>query len=91
MKINGIHNIYEAYQSQMNSSVEKAKKVSEKDQVSLSNNAKDFSSVYKMLSEVPDVRTQKVEQIKQAMNSGTYNVSSEQVAEKILSQFNVKG
>lgn len=91
MKINGIHNIYEAYQSQISSSVEKAKKVSEKDQVSLSNNAKDFSSIYKMLSEVPEVRTHKVEQIKEAMKSGNYNVSSEQVAEKILSQFNVKG
>lgn len=91
MKINGINKVYETYKSQITSNIEKTKKTTEKDQVNLSENAKDFSTIYRMLSDVPEVRTQKVEEIKESMDSGNYHVTAADVAAKILSLGEIKG
>lgn len=44
-----------------------------------------------MALEAPEIRKDKVESLKEQIKSGTYNVKSEEVAEKIMSQFDIKG
>ena len=58
--------------------------VSKKDAVSISNQGKDFQVALKAAKEVPDVRTNKVEEIKQKMQKDTYEVSGNEVADKVL-------
>ncbi|MBU3803401.1 MAG: flagellar biosynthesis anti-sigma factor FlgM [Candidatus Cellulosilyticum pullistercoris] len=91
MRIDAINRIYDAYKAQSTTASKKLDKTSKKDEVEFSSRAKDFTNMTKLLSDVPDVRTDKVEEIKNRMSSGNYNVKAEEVAEKILSQFDVRG
>lgn len=91
MRIDAINRIYESYKAQATTASKKIDKTSSKDEVAFSSEAKDFATITKLLSEVPDVRTDKVEEIKKSISSGSYNVKAEEVAGKILSQFNVRG
>ena len=91
MRINPINRVYEAYRSQSAAPVSKTSTLSGKDQVELSHTAKEFSSAYKMALEVPDIRQDKVERLKAQISSGTYNVKSEEVAQKMMSQLDIKG
>lgn len=91
MRVDNINRIYEAYKVQARSDYQKIAKTNKKDQVALSDTAKDFGTISKMLEEVPDVREDKVKAIKEQIISGTYNVKSEEVAEKMLSKIDIKG
>lgn len=91
MRIDAINRIYESYKAQATTASKKIDKTSSKDEVAFSSEAKDFATITKLLSEVPDVRTDKVEELKKSISSGSYNVKAEEVAGKILSQFNVRG
>lgn len=59
---------------------------SQSENVELSNNVKDYSQIKKVLENVPDVREDKVQQLKKQINEGTYNVSGEKIAEKMVSE-----
>lgn len=91
MRIDRINSIYEANKIKLTATVQNVNQVSSRDQVALSETAKDFSSIYRKLSSVPEIREEKVNEIKSQMENGTYNVKSSQVAEKILSQYNIQG
>lgn len=91
MRIDTVNRIYETYQTQTAANIKKQEKVASKDEVTFSSEAKKFAEVKKMLSDVPDVRWDKVNKIKERMASGNYNVKAEEVAEKILSQFEARG
>ncbi|MBE6024482.1 MAG: flagellar biosynthesis anti-sigma factor FlgM [Cellulosilyticum sp.] len=86
MRVDAVSRIYNTYSTQMASSAKDTDKAKSKDEVDFSTQAKDFAAIKKMLSDVPEVREDKVQDIKQRMENGTYNVSSEEVASKILSQ-----
>lgn len=91
MRINPISRVYEAYKSQQVAPVKQTSKTMGKDEVELSHVAKDFGSAYKMALETPEIRQDKVDRLKEQIKSGTYNVKSEEVAEKMMSQFDIKG
>ncbi len=86
MKINGI-NIGEirrkyAKQSQQ---IDKSNNSKPKDSMSISNKAKQVSGIEKKLAEIPDIRQDKVDSIKNAIENGEYHVDSKAIAKKILS------
>jgi negative regulator of flagellin synthesis FlgM len=54
--------------------------------VDLSTKAKDIQQVKNALSSVPDVREQKVAEIKSQVQNGTYNVSGEKIAGKMVGE-----
>lgn len=91
MRIDKISNIYESYKKQAASKNQAAAKVNKKDEVALSGTAKDFQTVYKLLNNTPDVREDKVNAVREQIQSGTYNVRAEEVADKILSRVDLKG
>ncbi len=55
-----------------------------KDVLSISSEAKDFQTVNRALKDVPDIRQGKVDEILGSMNSGSYNVSGRDVADKVI-------
>jgi negative regulator of flagellin synthesis FlgM len=57
---------------------------SKDDQISLSGAAKEISRLQAEVSKLPDVRTDRVDELKSAINSGTYNVKGDAVAGKLL-------
>ncbi len=56
-----------------------------KDVLSISSEAKDFQSVYRALRDVPDIRETKVSDILGSIESGSYNVTGHDVADKVVS------
>lgn len=57
------------------------------DQVSLSSRGQEIQRVRAHLRELPDVRREKVEAIRRQIEQGTYRVSAEAVAEKVLEAY----
>lgn len=57
------------------------------DQVSFSTVGKDMQVAKAALSSVPDVREDKVKALKESIANGTYQVSAESFADKLMSAF----
>ena len=58
--------------------------VSKKDVLSISNEAKDYQTVYKALKDVPDIRQNKVAELSGRFETGSYNVTGKDVADKVI-------
>jgi negative regulator of flagellin synthesis FlgM len=56
------------------------------EKVDLSTLAKDIQQAKTTLSQVPDVREQKVQEIKSQVEKDTYNVSAEEIAGKMVGE-----
>ena len=56
------------------------------DKVMVSDRAKEIGRLQAEVSKIPDVRTDRVEDVKNAVNTGTYNVKGEAVAGKMLKE-----
>ena len=56
------------------------------EKIELSNDVKDFSQIKKVLDNTPEIREDKVQQLKKQISDGTYNVNGEKVAEKMVSE-----
>jgi len=88
-KILGVSKIYKSLSSERNKNVKEASRVNGKrDQLSVSQKAKDYQIVLKgikALNDIPDIREAKVNEIKEKMDKGIYDVDGKDIAEKILS------
>ena len=56
----------------------------QKDAVSISSDAKYLNIALKALKNIPDVREDKVKELTEKIESGTYHIDSRKIAEKIL-------
>jgi negative regulator of flagellin synthesis FlgM len=65
---------------------EKAEEVLSKDQVTVSEKAKEIGRLQLEVSKIPEIRTDRVEEIKNAITAGTYDVKGEAVAGKMLKE-----
>ena len=94
-KVDGISGVYK------NQKVESKKDVSDtarirgkKDELQISKEAMDFQLVIKAAKaarEVPDIREEVIAPIKEKLDSGTYEVDSKSIADKLLARkFNIK-
>lgn len=57
---------------------------SDSDRIELSVRSREVQHLDEMIRSTPDVRTDRVEQIKSALQDGTYNVKAEMIADKII-------
>ncbi len=57
---------------------------SKKDVLSISNEAKDFQTVYRALKGVADIRSDKVNSLTESIQTGKYSVGGRDVADKII-------
>lgn len=87
MRINGMIKAYDNFSVSKESAKKdeniKAAK-SNGNVLSVSSEGKDYHAIRQALANTPDIREDKVASIKARMENGTYNVSSADVAKKIL-------
>lgn len=87
MRINGPSNIGNVYKTKKSNSTYGSQATSgAKDEVSFSSIAKDLAVAKKSVDATPDVRMEKVNDIKAQIQAGQYNISASQVADKLLAQ-----
>jgi len=87
MRIDAYNKISQVYQASNIQKVSKVKGGSEKDKLEISNTAKDYQIAKQAISQIPDVREDKVNAIKKQIQSGTYNVNMEEVASHIVEKY----
>lgn len=56
------------------------------EKVSLSAQARDVQNIKKAIEELPDVRQEKVDALKEQIHQGTYDVNGEKVAQKMIGE-----
>lgn len=85
MKINGnqFQKIDKVYHKQLVQSKEGAKP-SKNDQVNLSREGYELKRIYQVLGQTPNVRLDKVKELKVAIQQGTYEVHEDKIAEKMI-------
>jgi flagellar biosynthesis anti-sigma factor FlgM len=62
----------------------KSKPAQQEDRVTLSDRKQEFARIRQMVDQTPDVQSNRVEQLAQAIDSGTYKVNSEDVADALI-------
>ncbi|MDF2802413.1 MAG: anti-sigma-28 factor, FlgM [Anaerocolumna sp.] len=87
MRVDAYSKIAQVYQTNALQKMEKKANVSAKDQVEISSMGNDYQIAKKAVSESPDIRADKVQDIKERIASGTYNVNMEEVADNILKKY----
>ncbi|NJD03308.1 MAG: flagellar biosynthesis anti-sigma factor FlgM [Ruminiclostridium sp.] len=65
--------------------------VSKKDVLSISNQAKDFQTVFKALKDIPDIRQGKVNELSRKYDSGNYDIDGKDIIDKVIKNtFDIK-
>ncbi|MEN6374019.1 MAG: flagellar biosynthesis anti-sigma factor FlgM [Smithella sp.] len=95
MKISDVKDIssqmIQQYQRNDNNIVNPDKQVAHatiktEEKVDLSTQAKDIQLAKNVLNQVPDIREEKIQEIKKQVDNGEYNVSGEKIAEKMVGE-----
>ena len=86
MRIDAINRVSQLYQANSTKRVAKAGGVEKFDSVQISQMGKDYQVAKAAVAATPDVRTDLVNDIKQRMQDGTYDVSMEMLADKLLAK-----
>ena len=84
MRIDAFQKVSNLYQSNSISKVKTVEKKATYDQVEISQFGKDYQIAKQAIANAPDIREDKVNQIKASMASGTYNVKAEELADKLM-------
>ncbi len=88
MKINRMDNAFKVYNK--NQEVKKTENVKGKkeDKISISQDAKDYQFALEKIKNVDEIRVEKVNSLQRQIQAGTYNVSGNQIAEKMIDSVN---
>lgn len=84
MRISGVNNILNNYNTQKIAQTDNKKKVKGKDVFDISSTAKEYQIAKKALSQSPDIREDKVQDIKRRIETGNYNMNAQEIADKIV-------
>lgn len=88
-KVGGVNNVYGNSKIESKRPVQASSGVkTSKDQVTISQEALDFQTVLKavkLMKSLPDIREDVVSSLKEKIESGSYNIDSGKLAEKMLS------
>lgn len=88
MRIDGIQKVAQIYSSNSAVKTEKKRKAAEQDNVQISQAGRDFQIARNAVKNAPDVREDIVADIKSRVEAGTYDVSGDAFAEKVISRYN---
>lgn len=87
MRVDALNQVSQLYHATKSKKVSRTSEVHAKDEFQISQAAQDYQIAKKAVSEVADIRADKVAQYKEALASGTYNVSSQEIAETMVSRY----
>lgn len=87
MRVDAINHVSQLYKPTGTKKVGKAEEAGKRDAYEISRSARDYQVAREAVREAADVREDKVAYFKEALASGTYNVSSQEIAEKVVSKY----
>ena len=87
MRIEAYNQIQQLYRTNQVKKPQKTSSASFSDQLQISSFGKDIQTAKAAVASAPDVRADKVASLKAQVQNGTYNVSNESFAEKLLKKY----
>jgi negative regulator of flagellin synthesis FlgM len=87
MRVDAYNQITQVYQTNKTKKVASKDKANSSDVFELSQTGKGLQVAQQAVKAAPDVREDKVKQYKEQLASGTYNVSAEDFAEKMVNNY----
>ncbi len=87
MRIEAYNQVSQVYQASKPVKAEKSEKVSRVDQVLISSIGKDIQAVKQAVANSSDIREELTEPIKASINAGTYSVSNDDFASRLLEKY----
>jgi len=57
-----------------------------KDKISLSGKAKEINELKRIISDLPETRSDRIEALKKAIESGNYTIDAQKIAQKMLEE-----
>ena len=87
MRIDAYNKINQMQSMSKINKVSSKKSVSQTDKLELSQAGKDYQVAKGAVKEAPDIRMDLVNDIKERLANGTYNVSDEDLADKLLERY----
>ena len=87
MRIDAYNQISQIYQTNKKQTVNKSNSVYGSDKVEISQFGKDYQIAKQAVAQAPDVRADKVAEIKSQLDAGTYNVSNDDFAAKLAEKY----
>lgn len=88
MRIENIHKVSQIYAGKNNVKSTDKTKQSDMDQLQISQTGRDYQLAKQAVSQVNDVREDLVLDLKARMDSGTYEVSGDEFAAKVIDKYN---
>ena len=88
MRIDSIQKVAQLYSSNSMSKTEKKKVEENKDKLQISQAGRDYQIAKKAVAEAPDIREDLVAEIKSRVEAGTYEVSGDAFAQKVIERYN---
>lgn len=87
MRIDAYNQVTQVYNSCNTVKTQKSQKRSMRDEVEISDFGKVYQTAKNAVNETSDVREDKIADIKRRIKNGTYDVSPEEFADKILERY----
>lgn len=87
MRIDALNQVSQLYQANKPKKISKAKENDTADKLEISQSAKEYQVAKSAVNNSPDIREDKVGKIKEAIASGTYNVSAAEIADNMVSKY----
>ncbi len=87
MRIDAFNKVSQLYNSNSVKGTAKTKGSSFSDKLEISQTGKDYQIAKQIVARTPDVREATVNDIKQRMEAGTYNVTIKDVADKLVDEY----
>ena len=90
MRIEAYNMVSQVYGTQKPHKAQSTSKVSRMDEVQISSFGKDLAVAKQAVKNAPDVRESVTAPLKESINTGTYSVSGEDFASKLLAKYEEK-
>lgn len=87
MRIDAINKVNQLYQATKPKKAKETNSADIKEKYEVSKTGKDYQTAKTAVKASPDIREDKVSKIKDALATGTYNVSAQEIADKMVSRY----
>lgn len=87
MRIDAINKMNQLYQATKPKKINENNSTKDREKYEVSKEGKDYQTAKAAVKASPDIREDKVAKIKNSLATGTYNVSAQEIADKMLSKY----
>lgn len=84
MRVEALNQVSQIYQTTNSKKTTKAEEIQGKERYEVSSFAKEYQIAKNAVKEAPDIREDKIKKLQEAISTGTYNVSAQEIADKMV-------